>query len=354
MEKRILAVLLAALFLQCAFARRATAQSGNCSPRWFTCGYYSLLNMSCEPTPPPDAFNCQGVPFAFEMLCQLPPFCPPPDVGGDGPGPSCSSNGGSCTAGKPVNLSNGDTYMIETDIRLAGLGGGLSLVRTWNSLWPGIATAYQIGMFGPNWRSAYEERIFLTLAKDGNSWFYYIRYGRSDGSVWTFVYNNGGEESVAPANASATLLEGDTYWTLYLKDGETRLFDNNSGKLIAIIDRNGNTTRLSYDSLGRLVTVTDPVSRHLYFNYGSGSYLVASVTSDFGVSASYSYDGQGRLSQVTEPDGSTLSYQYDSNSFITAVLDSNGKVLEAHTYDSSGRALTSSLANGVEAFTLSY
>lgn len=139
------------------------------------------------------------------------------------------------------------------------------------------------------------------------------------------------------------------------KNGEQRLFDNISGNLIAIIDRNGNETQLTYDAVGRLVTVTDPASRHLYFSYGSQtSFLVTSVTSDFGVSASYSYDTQGRLNQVTEPDSSTLSFQYGANSLISAVLDSNGKVLESHTYDSSGRGLTSSRANGVDAVTISY
>ncbi len=131
---------------------------------------------------------------------------------------------------------------------------------------------------------------------------------------------------------------------------------NTSGKLIEIIDRNGNITQFTYDTNVRLVTVTDPASRHLYFAYGSGgsSYLVSGVTSDFGVSLSYSYDTQGRLSLVTEPDLSTLSFQYNSQSLISTVTDSQGKTLESHTYDSSGRGLTSSRANGVDSVTISY
>ncbi|MDE3109160.1 MAG: hypothetical protein KGL02_04390, partial [Acidobacteriota bacterium] len=60
-----------------------------------------------------------------------------------------------------MNLSTGNTYIIESDLHLPGLGGGLSLVRTWNSIWPATENAYQIGMFGPNWRSTYEERVYL-------------------------------------------------------------------------------------------------------------------------------------------------------------------------------------------------
>src|SRR5712671_6311033 len=114
-------------------------------------------------------------------------------------------------------------------------------------------------------------------------------------------------------------------------------------------------SQLSYDGLNRLVTVTDPVSRHLTFTYASNtSFLVTGVSSDVGLSLTYAYDGQNRLSQITKPDQTTLTFQYDSNSMITRVLDSNGRVLESHTYDSNQRGLTSSRAGGVEALSISY
>ncbi len=227
--------------------------------------------------------------------------------------------------------------------------------RTWNSLWPPTQAAYQIGIFGPNWRSTFEERVFL-----GSD--HYMKYGRSDGSFWSFGFSSYGANGLAvyqvaaPANMSATLAAGSAYWTITFQTGEQRLFDNSTGKLLSIIDRNGNTTQLSYDSNARLVTVTDPVSRHLYFAYGSGgaSYLVSGVTTDVGVSVSYAYDSSGRLSQVTEQDSSTINFSYDSHSLITLATDSSGHTLEAHTYDSGGRGLTASQASGVNAVTVSY
>jgi YD repeat-containing protein len=187
------------------------------------------------------------------------------------------------------------------------------------------------------------------LGSDG-----YLRYARGDGSFWSFAAG-AGWVTVAPGNAGATLAQGLTYWTLTLKSGEQRHFDINSGSLTAIIDRNGNTTQLTYDGLNRLVTVTDPASRHLTFTYASTtSFIVTGVSSDVGLALTYAYDTQNRLSQVTKPDQTTLTFQYDTNSMITAVLDANGKVLESHTYDSSKRGLTSSRANGVEALTISY
>jgi len=107
--------------------------------------------------------------------------------------------------------------------------------------------------------------------------------------------------------------------------------------------------------LNRLVSVTDPVSRHLYFTYASGSSrLITGLTSDVGLSLSYAYDTQGRLTQVTKPDQTTVSFEYDSNSLISAVKDTVGKLLESHTYDGSGRGLTSSRAGGVEALSVAY
>jgi YD repeat-containing protein len=252
-------------------------------------------------------------------------------------------------AGHPINLTTGNTYIQQTDVKIPGLSGGLSLIRTWNSKWPSTQSAFQVGLFGPNWRSTYEERVFV--GSDN-----YIKYARGDGSFWSFGFSSSGVyQLAAPQNTAATLASGSSYWTLTFQNGERRRFDNISGSLVAIIDRNGNTTQLTYDALNRLVTVTDPASRHLTFTYASpSSYLVTGVSSDVGLALSYSYDAQNRLSQVTNPDLTTLTFAYDSQSRITSVTDSNGKILESHTYDGSGRGLSSSRALGVDAVSITY
>jgi YD repeat-containing protein len=338
MIKKALAAVVAIVVLQCASNTTARAQAGpNCVGTVYSSwvdGYAPL---------PPGTFGC-GL-FQFEGVgCKI-------MLSNCAPAAAASETCLACAlaaAGGPISLASGNTYIEENDVRLPGLSGGLRLDRTWNSLWPTTQVLYQIGLFGPNWRSSFEERVFIGADN-------YIKYGRSDGTFWSFGYYGSSTYKVAaPANVVATLVEGATNWTLTFQNGEQRLFDNTTGHLTAIIDRNGNATTLSYDSLNRLVMVSDPVGRQLSFNYGSGSYLVSSVTSNVGVTVSYAYDGLGRLSQVTEPDGSTLTFQYDSNSFISSVLDSQGNVLESHTYDSSGHGLTSSRANGVEAITISY
>lgn len=334
MAKKIWIAALLVIVTQCFWPSRTDAQAGpNCT---WTINVWSWL------AAPIGTYGCilVGVEGGDPCFLQT-PYCSP--VAGASENCPCANQ----HAGQPVSLATGDTWIEETDINLPGLGGGLQLRRTWNSMWPSTQTAYQIGPFGPNWSSSYVERIFVGAD-------HYLKYERANGSFWSFGYVNGYWIPAAPANVTATLVQGTTNWTLTFQDGSQRIFSIATGSLLSIIDRNGNATQLSYDSLNRLTTVTDPASRHLYFNYGTGTYLVQSVTSDFGITVSYSYDSLGRLLQVTEPDGSTRSFQFDSNSNITAVLDSQNKILEAHTYDNNGRALTSSSANGVAAITMSY
>jgi YD repeat-containing protein len=342
--KTVLAGCIFSLVLLCTFSSGAAAQSTNCyRVTWAYCTMTALWGGT--PCSFPDgATNCQIAEFdgiycqVLTNICEVPPnFCP-----------TCGKGG--AVAASPINLTNGNTYIQETDLRIPGLGGGLTLTRTWNSVLPTSESAFPSGMFGLQWRSTYEERVFSGSGEASG----YIAYLQADGSLSYFP--GAGGVMASPANENATLTKNGTQtWTITFHNGEKRVFSYTSGSLISIIDRNGNTTNLTYDAIGRLTTVTDPASRHLYFSYADGSsLLVTSVTSDFSVSMSYSYDSQGRLIQVTEPDQSTLSFQYNNQSLISAVLDSNGTTLESHTYDSMGRGLTSSRANGIEAVAISY
>jgi len=331
------------------FAWCVAAQSQSClhPPTPNSCVNFTNVQ-SGSPIIPGSTCYC-GVNVIFSAYCWIPQCskyaCP-----------TCQAN-----AGKPISLANGNAFIEEQDLRIPGLGGGLTLGRTWNSILRSSLSS--VGLFGPNWRSTYEERVYI----DDDST---VAYARGDGSVWNFVsgastmFTPAPPANVlftfrpaAPSNVTAALFYSATAWTLIFQNGEQRIFDGTSGNLLSITDRNGNTTRLTYDASYRLTTVTDPASRHLYFSYATPTgFLVTGVTSDAGVSLSYSYDGQGRLTQYTKPDRTTVSFQYnDPNAtLITAVLDANGKILESHTYDGQGRGLTSSRAGGVEAVTITY
>lgn len=334
MIKKLVFILFVVLFWQCIAA--PTAQAQNADPCLVATTWWAG-----DPVPP-GWFYFGPYPGTFVYLiaahtCPPPPKCP------------CNKNADTPEGGHPIFLASGDTYIQDTDVSLPGLGGGLVLRRRWNSVWPNDEIASSIGIFGSQWKSTYDERVFM----DGG---HYLTYARGDGSYTSFIFNpSRGVLVGSPSNAATAIGPTPSTWVVNFQNGEQRKFNSLTGMLTAIVDRNGNTTQLSYDSSNRLTTVTDPASRHLYFNYPNGSsYLVTSVTSDFGVSLSYTYDANNRLTRVTRPDLTTITYTYNSQSQISQVTDSNGNILESHTYDSNGRGLTSSQANGVNSLTVTY
>lgn len=326
-----------------SFVRVARTQVNSCQTQ-VVCSVYSLYYGACIPPMPLGAHNCSwNGPWSW--ICDVPTYnCSP------SPCPTCNTSG----AGKPIDLSIGNTYIEETDVRLPGLGGGLGLSRRWNSQTPGY------GIFGLGWTSNVEDRIYV-----GGD--YLLKHLRGDGSIWSFGFSGYSQDGSAvqylqagPRNTGASASLDATNLTITLKGGDQKTFDRNTGALLSATDRNGNTTLFSYDSSNRLVTVTDPASRHLYFTYSqinlgqSTVSVVTNVSSDFGVSLSYQYDTLARLTKVTAPDATFVNFNYSPTNFISSVTDTNGKTLESHTYDSLGRGLTSSKAGGVEAVTVTY
>jgi len=344
MIKKTCGVLFILVVLLCTLNNPLAAQSQSCTNHFVLERYDFLLGNQNGPKGciwlAPSEVPFSAVLGCWVSTCEAMEWCP-----------TCGMWVPS--AGAPINLTNGNTYIQQKDVRVPGLGGGLMLERTWNSIVPTSLSAFQVGMFGPNWRSTYEERVFT----GGGAYTGFMLYLRADGGLWVFSSNGSNWTLTAPARVIATLTQNGTQsWTLAFQNGEQRVFSYTSGSLTSIIDRNGNKTQLTYDGSNRLTTVTDPVSRTLSFAYGSSysNFLVTGVSTSVGISLSYSYDSQGRLIQVTEPDQTTLSFTYNSQSLITAVTDSQGITLESHTYDSQNRGLTSSRAGGVDAVTITY
>ena len=267
-------------------------------------------------------------------------------------GSSCPRSGNDGTCGQPINLRTGNTYITEQDYSLPGLGGGLGLTRTWNSMWPLSSPGSEIGMFGDSWVSNYEERMLVSINSGGKYW-------RGDGSAWTLTYNSTTQlyTVTSPPDEHASLAFNSTtnLSTLTFPDGSKKIFTQ-SGLLQNIVDRNGNQTTLTDDSSGRLIKATDAAGRILNFNYANSSFpnQVSSIQDAVGVIASYTYNTGGFLASVTYADSSVASFAYDSNGLILSVTDAQGKVLEAHTYDANRRGLTSQRANGVDLVTANY
>ncbi len=103
-------------------------------------------------------------------------------------------------------------------------------------------------------------------------------------------------------------------------------FDS-SGKLVSVVDKNGNQVTLSYDNYGRLTQVQEESGKVLSFGYssgsgGSGGYprfpgnpssvdtKVKTVTDPRGKVWQFSYDSYVNLTSITDPMGFSISFSY--------------------------------------------
>ncbi len=167
-------------------------------------------------------------------------------------------------AGRPINLTTGDAWISKTEYSVPGLAGGLSLTRTWNSLWNQNNPPFAAGMFGIGWTSTFEERLqFIDQT--------HVRYWLSTGNAWMFENNCSGcaYSLTSPPNEHASLSYNNTtnLFTILFTDGTRKVFNAN-GYLTSIQDRNNNMTNVTYDTSNRITTVTAPGGQSLTFQYG--------------------------------------------------------------------------------------
>lgn len=253
----------------------------------------------------------------------------------------CAGSGGPMAVGGPINVTNGNMYLQQTDYHLPGVGPELNITRTYNS------KLQREGLFGRGWSSVYDASIKVYDAT-------FIRLNLPDGRAVYFTRPNSssGFAPVEPDFHGQVTQNGDGSFTLSFRDGGTHQF-NAAGKLLAFSDRYNNQTMLTYDPGGRLVSVSDPFGRVLSFTTNANGQAL-SISDTMGTIATYTYGGGNQLLSVTYADNSAFQFSYDGSFRLTSVSDALGNVLESHTYDSQGRALTSEKQGGVEHYTLNY
>lgn len=232
-------------------------------------------------------------------------------------------------------------YLQQSDYQLPSVGYGISVARTYNS------NSQRIVLFGRGWSTAFDESI---VAYDSNL----LRFNQGDGRAIYFGRPVGSSGAFTPlvGDFHAQLTQGGNGSTLTLKDGSVQQF-NSAGKLLSLVDRNGNTTPLTYGGNGFLSSVTDPFGRVLTVTT-NGNGQVTSISDTLGTIASYTYGGSSELLSVTYADNSAFNFSYDGNFRLTTATDALGNIVESHTYDSAGRALTSERQGGVEHQSLNY
>jgi len=246
---------------------------------------------------------------------------------------------------EPVNVTNGNMWLKQTDFVLPGRGKYIGINRFYNSI---IQTN---GIFGRGWSTVFDESLQIyrgNLARlnmpDGRA-AYFVRETPNG----LFMPNTAGIYAFIEENAGGT-------FTLTFKDGIKHQF-NAGGKLSSITDRNGNQTTLNYTN-NILTGITDASGRTLTINMSGG--LAQNIRYDNETIATYTYyTGTTNLENVTYQDGAQYKFEYDTTTvagktFLKTVRDANNKTLETHDYDSQGRATTSEKEGGVEKYIFDY
>lgn len=119
-----------------------------------------------------------------------------------------------------------------------------------------------------------------------------------------------------------------------LVDGSREIYSQSNGATAAprrifltqVIDAQGNSVRLNYDTQMRLTTISDATERNTLFAYehAGNPLLITKITDPFGRSAVLNYDANKRLIGITDVIGLTSSFHYNSSSLIDSMTTPYG------------------------------
>jgi YD repeat-containing protein len=132
---------------------------------------------------------------------------------------------------------------------------------------------------------------------------------------------------------STLIQNSDGSFTRTLKYDGTIEFDS-SGLQTSRTDRNGNTTTYTYDSNGKLKTITDPIGKITTLNYNNGK--LQSITDPIGRTTIFQHDTNGNLTSITDPDNAVTTYAYNSSYILTSKTVPTGETY-SYEYDQYGR-----------------
>jgi RHS repeat-associated protein len=283
------------------------------------------------------------------------------DDGGDGGDPGdgrepCEGGGGGgdspCPAedGEPVDLATGLFVTQQTDLYLPDTWP-LVLKRTYRqgdtrsrAFGIGASHPYDVFMVGDMSPYTYQELIL----EDGGR----VRFNRvSPGTGWVdAVYENA---STPGKFFGATLLwasnPGGT-WTLKLRDGTVYGFPESAGAsspqraaLRYVRDRNGNEILFERDASANLTRITSPHGRYIQLTYVNNR--ITQARDNIGRTVTYTYDSSGRLSTVTNAAGEVKEYTYDTQHRMLTLKDPRGIVYLTNEYDANGRVIKQTQAD---------
>jgi len=163
------------------------------------------------------------------------------------------------------------------------------------------------------------------------------RYNAGGGTTLYGGYNGASGQFAATAKDMSVLVLTSASPVTYerrLSDGSKEIYAQSDSQaayprrifLSKIVDPSGNTLSFTYDNQLRLTSLLDADGRNTTLQYThTNPLLVTGITDPFGRQARISYDSLGRLSSITDIAGFTSSVAYDgSGTFINSLTTPYG------------------------------
>ena len=117
-----------------------------------------------------------------------------------------------------------------------------------------------------------------------------------------------------------------------------------AGRLEAAIDPLGQTTRFFYDKKGNKVREVDPQNREALFEYDQHGELLRR-TDPLGNATVFTYNADGKLLSQTDAEGKVVRYEYDADGRLAKTVDGNDNEIVME-YDQGSVAGCSSCSGG--------
>jgi RHS repeat-associated protein len=152
------------------------------------------------------------------------------------------------------------------------------------------------------------------------------------------------EEIVDPRGVRATRMEYDDSGRLLAiidADGNRVEYEHDiAGNTEIVKDRNGNQTVYIYDDNGRIIAETNALGETITRSYNAVGDVL-SETNALGETTSWTYDSRGNRLTETNPLGHTTTFSYTVNGEVLTEVDPLGNVTVSNTYDARSLKLTS-------------
>ncbi|MFH8935923.1 DUF6531 domain-containing protein [Streptomyces griseosporeus] len=212
--------------------------------------------------------------------------------------------------------------------------------KTTTFTWDGKRESHTTAPDGGVWTDIYSGNVLLeSIDPYGRSVSY--SYDRSlhpveitdqRGNTTSMTYDSAGRMLTRSAPSSLGYAESWTY--------------DSAGNITSHTDGRGNKTSYTYNASNQLTSSTDPLGGKTTYTYTALGAL-ATVTTPRGKTTTYGYDAAGNRTSVTTPLGEKTTFAYDKAGRVTSKTDPRGNVPGAdpaayttkYTYD--GRGLLS-------------